>query len=342
MLTQLQQKIVDAPFDKIVVNAAAASGKTTVLIEKIRQLIKANINPKEIVAITFTNMAANEIKSRLGEDYKPGLFIGTIHSLANQMLLRAGIQTGAVIDDEKFDQLFPMIKKNPRCIWDVEWLLLDEAQDSNGDQFEFIFEMIKPRCFFVVGDTRQSIYRWNGSDPSLLRELSTLPDVRTFSLNENHRNGRNILAYASGYLTRIHQYDDSIALRPGGQVVQSKYDMSKVIKYIGLNPDYKNWAILTRTNGQSYDVMDALKFAGVPFDTFKQGALTRDELMEKMAANTVKVLTIHSAKGLEWDNVVVIGLESYSEEEFNVAYVGCTRAKDFLMVMPKPTKRKRY
>ena len=103
MLTQLQQKIIDAPFDKIVVNAAAASGKTTVLIEKIRQLIKANINPKEIVAITFTNMAANEIKSRLGEDYKPGLFIGTIHSLANQMLLRAGIQTGAVIDDEKFD-----------------------------------------------------------------------------------------------------------------------------------------------------------------------------------------------------------------------------------------------
>ena len=52
MLTQLQQKIIDAPFDKIVVNAAAASGKTTVLIEKIRQLIKANINPKEIVAIT--------------------------------------------------------------------------------------------------------------------------------------------------------------------------------------------------------------------------------------------------------------------------------------------------
>ena len=118
--------------------------------------------------------------------------------------------------------------------------------------------------------------------------------------------------------------------------------MSKVIKYIGLNPDYKNWAILTRTNGQSYDVMDALKFAGVPFDTFKQGALTREELIEKMAANTVKVLTIHSAKGLEWDNVVVIGLESYSEEEFNVAYVGCTRAKDFLMVMSKPTKRKRY
>lgn len=341
-LSKLQQEIIDAPYDKIVVNSAAASGKTRLLIEKIRQLLRANVNPREVVVITFTNTAAGVLKERLGEDYKDGLFIGTIHSLANQMLLRAGIHTGAVLDKEKFDELFPLIKRNPKCIWSIDWLLLDEAQDSNEGQFEFIFDMIKPSHFFVVGDPRQSIYRWNGSNPELFIDLMNKKDVKSFSMNENYRNRSNILAHAKMYLSEIGQRDDSIPMQYGGKVVTSTYySIPAIIKYIKEDPRYSQWAILCRLNGPIDKIMAALKYEGIPCDSFKQGDLTKDQLTEKMQANTVKVLTVHSAKGLEWDNVAVTGLFINNDiEEYNIAYVACTRARNMLVVLGKATPKK--
>jgi DNA helicase-2/ATP-dependent DNA helicase PcrA len=342
-LSTLQTKILNAPYNKIVVNSAAASGKTALLTEKVRQILRANTNPREVVVITFTNMAAGELKHRLGADYKEGLFIGTIHSLANQMLVRNGISTTEILEKEKFDKLFSLIKKNQQCIWPIEWLLLDEAQDSDDKQFEFMFDMIKPRCFFVVGDLRQCIYRWNGSNPRLLRNLSRQPDVHTFSMNENHRNGNNILVFAKGYLRRIRQSDDSIALRPGGQIQQIPYSPRAIVKNIALNPNYKDWAILTRTNDQISNIIPYLENAHIPYATFKQGDLDREQLQNIMDSNTVKLLTIHSAKGLEWSNVIMVGVleRNRNDEEFNVAYVAATRARDNLIVMSIPEKEKK-
>ena len=64
-----------------------------------------------------------------------------------------------------------------------------------------------------------------------------------------------------------------------------------------------------------------------------------------MNKNTVKVLTIHTSKGLENKNVIVVGattfLKSYSNiEEIRVAYVAATRAKDKLIWMSGQKKKK--
>lgn len=332
-LTKLQQEIVDAPYDKVVVLSAAASGKTTVLTEKVRQLLKANVNPREIVVITFTNNAAALLKERLGDDYKEGLFIGTIHSLANQMLIRAGIKTGKIIEDEEFNKLFPLIKKNPSCIWSIEWLLLDEAQDSDPDQFEFMFDMIKSPRFFVVGDYRQSIYQWNGAKPSLLLALSRRKDVACFSLNENHRNGYNILQYAKTLLRKGRMSDDSIALRLDGKVEKCPYSSATILKYIGLYGKPGDWAFLTYTNSEVNKTIKILEAAGVPCMTFKQADLNKKQLQDALNSNTVKVLTVHSAKGLEWPYVINYKTYSYNEDKYCLQYVAATRARDLLVVL---------
>ena len=59
-----------------------------------------------------------------------------------------------------------------------------------------------------------------------------------------------------------------------------------------------------------------------------------------MAQNRVKVLTVHSAKGLEWDNVAVIGMRYTIGEERNVCYVAATRARENLIWMTYAPKRK--
>lgn len=70
--------------------AGAGSGKTRVLTMRIAYLIEQlNVNPKSILAITFTNKAAKEMKSRISEmlgETGDGAFISTVHSLCVRIL----------------------------------------------------------------------------------------------------------------------------------------------------------------------------------------------------------------------------------------------------------------
>ena len=340
-LSKLQQKIIDAPSNKSVVLSAAASGKTALLTEKVRQVLRAGVDPRQIAVVTFTNMAASEMRQRLGEDLKDGLFIGTIHALANYMLSVGGISTRKVLDDEKFEKLFEMIEDNPTCVRHMEWVFLDEAQDSDKSQFKFLFDMIKPDFFFVVGDPRQSIYQWKDGDPTLMIDLSKEPGVQLFDMNENYRNGRNILDFARRILYPIGMEDSSIPMRPiSGTVSQQEYSGHAIVNLISGQGKPGDWAVLTRTNQEISTVSVFLKKAEIPFDTFKQADLSREELTKRMEADTVKVLTIHSSKGLAFDNVIVVGARFHPDDERNVCYVAATRARNKLVWMSYAKKKK--
>ena len=89
---QMQAVIDDSP--ACLVNAHVGSGKTTVLIAKVFHLHKVKgVSFKNMVILTFTNKAANEIKERIKNfdasvDEKEMPFFGTFHSVALRMLKR--------------------------------------------------------------------------------------------------------------------------------------------------------------------------------------------------------------------------------------------------------------
>ena len=90
-LDEQQDKAVNTFASNVIVIAGAGSGKTRVLTERVKFLLKSGFNPSGIVAITFTNMAAEEMKIRLKD--VPGIdsvFIGTIHSFANKLACKSG------------------------------------------------------------------------------------------------------------------------------------------------------------------------------------------------------------------------------------------------------------
>ena len=345
-LSQLQLDILNNPAPKIVVNASAAAGKTALLTEKVRQILRSGVDPRQVAAITFTNMAAAEMKKRLGEDFKEGLFIGTIHSLANYFLNRSGIDTSKMIETENFDEFFEVIQKHPQCVSQLEWILLDEAQDSDNLQFHFLFDLINPTHFFVCGDVRQSIYRWKGSRPDLLLELASRDEVVTLDLYENYRNRFNILTFAKKLIAPTGLYDRSQAMRMDGNGSVEKMEFSYANIINRLTAPWSDWAILCRTNSEVDNFYIYCKQKNIPCLTFKQGDLTKEELDEKMQSNTVKILTIHSAKGLEWKNVIVTGIRAshMNLEEYSVAYVAATRARDQLIwtYYPKKAFKKSY
>jgi superfamily I DNA/RNA helicase len=173
--------------------------------------------------------------------------------------------------------------------------------------------------------------------------LSHDPEVTTYDLNENYRNGYRILDFARGIINAAgYEYRDSSRPMRGvaGKIIDVEYSPVAVARTIKQMGDFGNWFVLTRTNDQLDEIAFFLKKEGVPIDTFKRSELDNKELGEKMKQNTVKVLTIHTAKGLEANNVVVIGAKFFNVEERCVSYVAATRAKNLLVWAKMPNKRK--
>ena len=345
-LSKLQKEIVNTTEDKVIVLAAAAAGKTAVLTERARKLLRDGITPSDIAVITFTNLAAQELRERLADDYKDGIYIGTIHGLANKFLVTHGISTGKLIEKEEFDEFFTLLQQNPACVKHIPYVLLDEAQDSSWEEFNFIFNMIQPDSFFVCGDIRQSIYGFRGAQPELINELGREFGAQLYDLNENYRNGANILSYAKRILARGGMYDSSVAMRPGGTIYEGTCDIQNIVQWIKKHGTFKDWAILCSTNSEIEWLMDKLKDFEIPTITFKQGKMTKKQLETAMKDNVVKVLTRHSAKGLEFPYVIVYNPSWWGGAEAKrVNYVAATRARDILMWLePKktPKKSKKY
>jgi DNA helicase-2/ATP-dependent DNA helicase PcrA len=87
-LNAAQYQAVMAPLQDMLISAGAGTGKTRVLTLRYAHLaLDHNIDPKTIMAVTFTNKAANEMKRRL-QDLFPvkNLWIGTFHSLGLRLL----------------------------------------------------------------------------------------------------------------------------------------------------------------------------------------------------------------------------------------------------------------
>ena len=89
-LNEAQRQAVGSPSGPILVLAGAGSGKTRVLVHRIAWLIQAEgLSPHSILAVTFTNKAASEMRGRLeGLLGMPprGLWVGTFHGLSHRLL----------------------------------------------------------------------------------------------------------------------------------------------------------------------------------------------------------------------------------------------------------------
>ena len=91
-LNERQRSAVTAPLGNTLVLAGAGSGKTRVLVSRIAWLVEVeHLSPHAILAVTFTNKAAGEMKSRLSHLLAcspQGLWVGTFHGLCHRLLRR--------------------------------------------------------------------------------------------------------------------------------------------------------------------------------------------------------------------------------------------------------------
>ncbi len=143
-LNAAQRAAVTAPLGPVLVLAGAGSGKTRVLTHRIAWLIEAeSVSPHAIVAVTFTNKAAGEMRARVESllGVPPGmLWIGTFHGIAHRLLRRHWHEAGLVesfqiIDAEDQQRLIKKLIKAQQLDetrWvprEVQWFI-----NSNKDE----------------------------------------------------------------------------------------------------------------------------------------------------------------------------------------------------------------
>jgi len=117
-LNEDQLKAVKHPAGPILVVAGAGTGKTRVITERIKYLVQEkNVGPQEILALTFTEKASQEMVSRVGDTMPLGYeepWIYTFHSFSDRVLRERGIEIGI---DPSYDILsssdqWLLIRKN--------------------------------------------------------------------------------------------------------------------------------------------------------------------------------------------------------------------------------------
>lgn len=120
-LNPAQQAAAQAELGSLLVLAGAGSGKTRVIINRIAWLIaNGYASPHSVLAVTFTNKAASEMRARLGkilDDNVRSIWVGTFHGLAHKMLRmhwqEAGLpQQFQVIDSDEQLSIIKRIFRN--------------------------------------------------------------------------------------------------------------------------------------------------------------------------------------------------------------------------------------
>lgn len=324
---------VDNSEHLFLMNDYIVTHNTRTLVGRIDKLLDSGVKPNNIVAFTFTNQAADEMKQRLGSK-SDGMFIGTLHSYANKICNMAKINTSTYIESEKFDEIIRKALGVPAYKYPtVEHLFVDEFQDTDSLQYQFICKIPAMNRFYV-GDERQFIYSFRGASDIFIRELATNNKFKKYSLVENYRNPPNILRFADNFLKSMQKISPSSVsvLTENGYLEKcSFYDAAEEMTW---TTEWTNWAILCRANTEIEAAKEYLDSIDVPNVVVKRGDLDIDQQGILLKQNRVKIMTIHASKGLEFDNVIAIGCKDFQEEERRICYVAATRAKKALYWCP--------
>ncbi|MBQ8668392.1 UvrD-helicase domain-containing protein [bacterium] len=108
-LNKEQAEAVQTTKGPLLILAGAGSGKTKVLTTRIAHMIRQGVRPRNILAVTFTNKAAKEMKERigkiLGEDTVKYMWVGTFHGICGR-ILRENIDKYNTATGKKLDKNF--------------------------------------------------------------------------------------------------------------------------------------------------------------------------------------------------------------------------------------------
>ncbi len=267
------------------------------------------------------------------------------------------------------DQLVDTIKlftKHPEIMPFYSHVFIDEYQDVNFIQIQLI-DLLKPQNLFAVGDPRQSIYGWRGSEIRyLLNFHEKYHECELLGLTQNYRSTKKIVNLVNQAIkhmslpdltSNIETESDIRLLRFDNEDAEFEFIIQNILKS---KTPRKEIFVLARTNRQLVELSGMMHQRGISH------VLRSDELRKTADAKEedVTLATIHAIKGLEAEQVFVMGctytnfpckasehpivemvkIEEYNkeDEEKRLFYVAMSRAKKNLYLTYSGSKHTPY
>jgi DNA helicase II / ATP-dependent DNA helicase PcrA len=236
------------------------------------------------------------------------------------------------------------------------WLTVDEYQDVNPLQQRLLELWLGDnRNICVVGDSAQTIYTFAGASSKPLENFTKkYEDASVFRLNRNYRSKPEIIDYANKLLSQMPSSTASVgslmATKDAGTKVEvlpfvndsaeADWIAQSIVDLLQGGQKETEIVVLARVNSQLELVAAALEDRGVDY-WLQTGE--RYSIKNRLEPR-ITLATIHATKGLEWNNVFIMGVsdgflpyvqaDSDEEiaEELRLFYVAVTRAKEKLFI----------
>lgn len=361
-----------------VVHGPAGSGKTMILIFRAMQLQAAARADKPILVLCYNASLAGRINMLLrAKGAGAEIVVRTFHSWAQELIRTYQLAPLATLnsrnykDDENYYAALTAVAcqgiathRVPKGQYTA--ILIDEAHDLQEDWLRAAAQMVDPesKSLLVLYDDAQSIYQKKRAGLSFAK-LGIEAQGRTKILKVNYRNTTEVLALALDCACELFQPtttvekelavlaiadEEQIATtqpesggRSGPKPIflqtrdareEAKSLVELIMQECAKGRNLNDMAIFSRAKKNFKLIEDALQRADIPFESQEH---VRPSDMNWLQPS-IKLLTLHSAKGLEFGWVAVACLDTLPQygcpliDELRLLYVGMTRATHQLVL----------
>ncbi|MBP6853063.1 MAG: NERD domain-containing protein [Rhodoferax sp.] len=343
-----------------VIHGVAGSGKTMILGYRAEYLARAQTPAsKPILVLCYNEALAVKLASVMaGKGLSARVHVRNFHKWCRQQLVAFGQGVppqGPNMFNEMVDQVIRAVDRRQIPGGQYQAILIDEGHDFAPEWLRLVTQMVDPltNSLLLLYDDAQSIYERSRTRQFSFRSVGVQAQGRTTILRINYRNTRQILQTASliaaDLLTADDRDDDGIPLlRPVSCGREGETPL--VLRLPSLRDEAHAIAGLLREahdQGQyawgdmavicrRHHVMDACAAAlarlRLPYQV-RRGSGNFDP-----RADTIKILTMHASKGLEFSVVALPGIGQMpaagddEREEARIFYVAATRATQRLVL----------
>lgn len=340
-----------------VIHGVAGSGKTMILGYRAQQLAQAAVN-KPILVLCYNEPLAVKLDAMMAaKGLRDRVHVRHFHKWCRQQLVAFGQripEQSPRMFDEMVDNVIRGVDRNQIPSGQYTAVLIDEGHDFHPEWFKLVVQMVDPatNSLLVLYDSAQSIYEKTKRQKFSFKSLGIQAQGRTTILRINYRNTRQILELAhkvaKDVLTPDAADDDGAPLlqpmscgREGQAPIIVKLptlqdEVRKVAELLtNAHAEGHAWgdmAILCRRHDLMHACARELSRMRVPHQV-RQKSGQFDPL-----ANTVKIMTMHASKGLEFPVVALPAVGEMPEEnedaaeEARIFYVAATRATHRLII----------